>query len=51
MTPPLDISRRQFLTASAVTAGAALLAGCSPPPPPPVLRRCSSGICSPAVTA
>ncbi|MFE6997013.1 substrate-binding domain-containing protein [Microbacterium sp. NPDC057659] len=30
MTPPLDLSRRQFLTASAVTAGAALLAGCSP---------------------
>lgn len=30
MTPPLDLSRRQFLTAATLTAGAALLAGCSP---------------------
>ena len=30
MTPPLDLSRRQFLTAASLTAGAALLAGCAP---------------------
>ncbi|WP_033105892.1 extracellular solute-binding protein [Microbacterium profundi] len=30
MTPPLDLSRRQFLTASSLAAGAALLAGCAP---------------------
>jgi hypothetical protein len=30
MTPPLDLSRRQFLTAASLTAGAALLAGCTP---------------------
>lgn len=30
MTPPLDLSRRQFLTAASVMAGAALLAGCAP---------------------
>ena len=30
MTPPLDMSRRQFLTAASVTAAAALLAGCAP---------------------
>lgn len=30
MTPPLDLSRRQFLTAASVTAAAALLAGCAP---------------------
>lgn len=32
MTPPLDLSRRQFLTASSLAAGAALLAGCAPGP-------------------
>ena len=32
MTPPLDLSRRQFLTAASLTAGAALLAGCVAPP-------------------
>lgn len=30
MTPPLDLSRRQFLTAASLTAAAALLAGCAP---------------------
>lgn len=30
MTPPLDLSRRQFLTAASVLAGAAVLAGCAP---------------------
>lgn len=30
MTPPLNLSRRQFLTASSLTVGAALLAGCAP---------------------
>lgn len=30
MTPPLDLSRRQFLTAGSLAAGAALLAGCAP---------------------
>jgi len=32
MTPPLNLSRRQFLTASSLAAGAALLAGCAPGP-------------------
>lgn len=30
MTPPLNLSRRQFLTAASLTAGAVLLAGCAP---------------------
>jgi len=30
MTPPLDLSRRQFLTAASLTAAAALLTGCAP---------------------
>lgn len=30
MTPPLDLSRRQFLAAASAAAGAALLAGCAP---------------------
>ena len=30
MTPPLDLSRRQFLTAASLAAGTALLAGCAP---------------------
>ncbi len=30
MTPPLDLSRRQFLTAAGAAAGATLLSGCSP---------------------
>lgn len=30
MTPPLNLSRRQFLTVASVAAGTALLAGCSP---------------------
>ncbi|MGM7671651.1 extracellular solute-binding protein [Microbacterium sp. A93] len=30
MTPPLDLSRRQFMTAASVAAAAALLAGCAP---------------------
>lgn len=30
MTPPLNLSRRQFLTAASLTAGAALLTGCAP---------------------
>jgi len=30
MTPPLDLSRRQFLTVASAAAGAALLAGCAP---------------------
>ncbi|MGN8025316.1 extracellular solute-binding protein [Microbacterium sp. 22242] len=30
MTPSLDLSRRQFLGAAGLTAGAALLAGCAP---------------------
>lgn len=30
MTPPIDLSRRQFLTASSLAAGAAVLAGCAP---------------------
>ena len=30
MTPPLDLSRRQFLAAATAAAGTALLAGCAP---------------------
>lgn len=30
MTPPLDLSRRQFLTAASLAAGTAFLAGCAP---------------------
>ena len=30
MTPPLDLSRRQFLAAASVAAGSMLLAGCAP---------------------
>ena len=30
MTPPLDLSRRQFLAAASLAAGTALLAGCAP---------------------
>jgi multiple sugar transport system substrate-binding protein len=30
MTPPLDLSRRQFLAAASVAAGTVLLAGCAP---------------------
>lgn len=30
MTPPLDLSRRQFLTAASLAAGTTLLAGCAP---------------------
>jgi len=30
MTPPLDLNRRQFLGATGLAAGAALLAGCAP---------------------
>lgn len=30
MTPPLDLSRRQFLTAASIATGGVLLAGCAP---------------------
>ncbi len=33
MTPPLELSRRQFLSVASLAAGAALLAGCAPGSP------------------